>query len=197
MPVHQVEESELLNLRAVAQMVNTVLGNKEARPLLLKARKITNPEAVIPELDAAAPVNAEIENLRAEMAKEREARETMLAEQRERERLAEFTRSWEAQKDALRSRGWRDEGIAGIEALAKERAIPDLEVAEALWEKLHPPSSPATSSGSGSWGFFDAQPEDDTFVKKMVESGGDDEAALDAEIRKVLSETRAQSGARR
>jgi len=195
MPAVQVEETELANLRAVADFVSKGLSNKEARKLLLQARKAVDPNAVIPEIDAAAPVLSQVEELRSLVSEQKKLMEQEAAARAEEKQLAEFRSNWDRQKAALRNAGWRDEGIAEVEKHAQERGIGDLEIAAAHWEKLHPPAEPVQPSGSGSWGFFDQPGEDDKFVKAMMESHGEDESALNAEINATLREVRSQTAA--
>ena len=197
MAVREVDESEFLNAQAVVTAVNKMMGDKDARKLLLQARKKSDPSAVIPELDAAEPVNAQVNEIRAMLAEEKAAREAEKAERAQAAQVAEFTRSWERQKNTLRQAGWRDDGIDAIEKMAQDRGIPDLEAAAALFEKLHPPAEPVQPNGHGSWGFFDGNAEDDTFIKSMIASKGDDEGALDREIKATLKDFRSQTGARR
>ena len=197
MALREIDESELLSQQAVVRTVNAMLANKDARKLLLQARKAADPNAVIPEIDAAAPVQSELAEMRRYMEEDRAQRAAEKAEREQAAKLGEFQRDWNKQKSKLRKDGWGDEGIDEIEKHAQERGIFDLEVAAAHWEKLHPPAEPVQPNGSGSWGFFDAKTRDDTFVKSMFDSGCEDEGALDAEISAALKDFRSQTGARR
>lgn len=197
MAVRQVDEAEFLNAQAVMRAVDMMMADKDARKLLLQARKKSDPKAVIPELDAAEPVNAEVAEIRKMLSEQKEVMAAEKAEREQQARLAEFAKGWEKQRSKLRGDGWRDEGIEGIEKLAQERGIPDLEVAAAYFEKLHPPAEPVQPNGTGSWGFFEGNSEDDTFIKAMIASKGDDEGALDREIAATLKDFRSQTGARR
>ena len=188
-----VDESELASLRTVDGILKGMLANPASRKLVLQARKIQDPNAAIPEIDAAVPVRAEMEEIR-KMLADREAkdaaREAALVE---RDRVASFEKSWNKQKSTLRSQGWQTEGIERVESFAQERGLPDLEAAAALYEKQNPPPPPVQPSGSGSWGFFDKPEDDGKFVQALVNSKGDNEAALNAEINAALAEVR-QSG---
>jgi hypothetical protein len=215
--VREVSEEEFLATQNVVRAVNGMLANPQARKILLQARKIADPNVPIPEIDAAAPIEAGLSAIRQEIAAERQARaeeqkaerEALAALKAEREAekeaakqerlIAKFKADWEAQKSALRAAGWRDEGIAEIERHAEAKGIADLEIAAAHWEKLHPPPEVAQSSGAGSWGFMEGIPDDDKFIKAMIESHGDDERALDAEIAASLRDFRQQQaqGSRR
>ncbi len=210
----EVDESDFLASQATIRAVNGMLANPEARKLLLQARKKADPSVAIPEIDAAAPIQSSVDAFKTEMAAalaaEREARaadlkserEALAAMRAEREAekeaakqaalIADFQNNWNRQKAQLRADGWRDEGIEAIEKHAQERGIADLEIAAAHWEKLHPPAEPVTPNGSGSWGFMEGNDENDKFVKAMIESRGEDEAALQTEINAALKDFRSQ-----
>jgi hypothetical protein len=198
MALAQIDEAELLSHRQVVDAVNGIMSKPEARKLLLQARKLADPNAIIPELDAAAPLNeglSRIEKTLADLRAEREAEKAAAAQAAQ---IAKFEQGWNQQRQALRAAGWQDEGIAQIEAHAQERGIFDLEVAAAHWEKFHPPADPVQPSGAGSWQFLEGTGGDDGFMKAMLDSRGDDEAALNNEIRATLKEIRQpQPGARR
>lgn len=197
MPVREIDESEYLNYRAVSGVVNQILNKPEARKLMLQARKLADPNAVIPEIDAAAPVQSELAEMRKMLAEDRAAREAEKQAREQDARISDFQRGWERQKSKLRNAGWSDEGIASIESHAQERGIPDLEVAAAHWEKLHPPAEPVQPSSGSAWNFFDTPKDDDAFVKGMIASKGDDDNALNAEISAALKDFRSQTASRR
>lgn len=217
MATREIDESEFLASQATIRAVNGMLANPASRKLLLQARKTADPNAVIPELDAAAPINSTLEEIRAAMAAEKQAAaEERAAARKEREEekaaaaaekqaaeqaklVADFEANWVKQKASLRQEGWRDEGIAEIVAHAEKNGIADLEIAAAHWEKLHPPAEPVQPNSTGSWGFMDNIPDDDKFVKAMIASKGEDEGALNAEINSALKDFRSQQaqGSRR
>jgi hypothetical protein len=194
MAVVQIDESELLSQRAVVETVNRMLADKGASKLLLQARKMAEPNAVIPEIDAAAPLESELAAFRKELADERAARAAEKQAQDEQRAIATFTNKWNEQKSALRRDGWRDDGIAEIEKHAQNHGIADLEIAAAHYEKLHPPAEVAQPSGTGGWNFFDGPTEDDKFVDLMIASRGDDDGALNREIGAAIKDFRNQSG---
>jgi hypothetical protein len=194
MPKIEVEESDLLASAQTVKAVQAMLANPKARSLLLNAQKIINPNAVIPEIDAKAPIEAEI-------AKEREARlalEKRLDDEKAANEAAAKTRSfkdkWEADKADLRRQGYTDEGVSKIEKLAEERGIPSLEAAAALFDKLNPPATVAAPSGGiGGWDLFQPAAEEDTNMKKLLESKGEDNMALNSMINSALTEVRGKA----
>ena len=193
MALIQIEESELLQRQGVVDVLNKMLGNPEARKLVLQARKITEPGVSIPEIDAAAPLNGALNEIRKELQADRAARQKERDEADQQRRLDEFNAGLDRQRTMLRQQGWTEEGLTEVLKHAQERGIPDLEVAAAHYEKLHPPSEPVSPNGaSGSWGFFEESAAEDTFVKDMIASQGNNEAALDKEIRLALADVRGQ-----
>lgn len=189
----EIDESELLNLRGVNEVVGAILANPQSRPLMLRARKIQDPKAPIPEIDAAAPMHHALQAVRNEVAEWRKE-QTEREQKREAEEVSrKWTADWERQKQSLREQGWRADGIAEIEKFAIERGVADLELAAAGYEKLHPPSEPVSGNGYGSWDFFTPTEGEQTgFIEKMMASRGDDEGALRAETHKALQEFRSQ-----
>lgn len=191
-----VDESEWLSQQAVSKVVNQMLNHPKARPLVLQARKESDPNAVIPEIDAVVKVKAEFEDMRTLIASERAERAQAKLDAEEQRRISEFSDGWKKQKSKLRSSGWSAEGVEAVEAFAQENGVADLSIAADAYEKRNPPPEPVHPNGFGSFGFFE-QAGDDTFVKSMLDSHGENEGALDAEIKSALKDFRSQSGGRR
>lgn len=189
----EIDETELLNYRSVSHAVQAILKDPEAADLLVRAKRKALPDAPPGDYEKQ---RAPIENVSKELA---ELRKQMAEDKAERERaarVAEFTATWEGGKGKLRQAGYTDEGVAAIEKLAQERGIPDLEAAQALFDKLNPPQEPSSPSGFGTWDFFSTddkgQPQDD-YIKRLFDSRGDDDNAVLREARKVLQQERGQA----
>lgn len=191
MPVVEVEESELLSGRKVVAAVDAMLKNPKARKLVLQAQKEINPNAVIPEIDAAAPVNeaigkitSEFEAFKADQAKKESDRDTA-------EKKKELQSAWMKGQSAARDEGYDAEGIANLEKFMEEKGIFDHEIAIPAYERLHPRPVPVQPSGMGMWGMLDPQGDkaDDT-MKKLIESKGEDEGLLASMVRTAQNEYR-------
>lgn len=191
MAMREVDETEFLNSQTVIRTVNAMMSDPKARKLVQQAQKIVNPNVVIPELDAAAPVLEEVTALRAENASILARMNAEKEERENRERVATFTASWESKKSALRQRGYTEEGITAIEALAEERGLADLEAASALFDRLHPPAEIADPTSFNSFNMFENGATNEDF-KKLLEAQGDDSAAERNMINAALSEVRGQ-----
>jgi len=191
MATREIEESEFVANVKLRELYGNLLRNPKSREKLEAAIREIDPNAATPLTDAKAEIRDEI-------AKEREARlalEKQIADEKaEREaqsRRDAFANSWEKQKAGLRAEGYTDEGIAEIEKLAEERGIPDLEAAEALFRKRHPPTDvSAPTNGYGSWNLFEPTSRDDEQFKKLLDTRGEDEIALRRMIDGTLTELR-------
>lgn len=186
----EIDETELLANRQVVEAMQKMLANPKSRELVLKAQKVVNPDAVIPEIDARAPLESALDEIRKELAKDREDRakerdEAVAAKKRE-----EFTAGWERQKQALRTQGYTDEGLKKIEEHAEKEGIPSLRAAAADWEKLNPSPPPAQPTGGIPFDIFNPPENDAAELKALMDSRGDDPMALNKLIGKSLAEAR-------
>lgn len=188
MALIEIDEADLQAHRGVVSAVNGILANPDARKLLLQARKIVDPRAVIPEIDATAPVNSAMDEIRRELAADRAERTREREERQQQDQLAAAQGTIDRQKSALLASGWTTDGLAKLEQFAQSKGVYDLEIAAAAYERLNPPAEPVSGGGYGAWGFFEGpeQSGDDQFVKAMLDSRGEDEGALNAEIRATL-----------
>lgn len=114
-----------------------LLANPETRVEQLKLFKKLNPQAAIPEIDAAAPVVKEVEDLRKQLVS--------MQKKLEDEKL-----DGKVQTTINRlktERGFTDEGMQAIIKLAAEKSIPDLEVAADHYERHLPKPDPVIDTG--------------------------------------------------
>jgi hypothetical protein len=197
MPMVEIDETQLLGMRGLTEQVSKMLAHPEARKLVLKARKTVDPNASIPEIDASEPVNAELakinERLEAMAKSQAEERAAAKAEAE----TAKFTQQWDAKKSALKRQGYMDEAIEGIEKLATERGIADLDAAAAYYDKLNPPATVVHPNGQRGVDFFasrDVVPEDgDKHIKALMDSRGESISAENAMIASALNQVRGRA----
>lgn len=197
MPKIEVEEADLLASRQLSTLVGKMMQNPKARRKVLEARKEVEPEAVIPELDAARPVESAVAEVSAKFDKFVEAQEKRDAEREAEAKRRAFQDEWNEKREGLRASGYTDAGITAIEKLAEEKGIPDLEVAAAYFDRLNPPAMPVQSSGLGMFGIGEPQKDDSGLVKKLMDSKGEDEGALRELIGEALTEVRGPGQVRR
>lgn len=193
MPKVEIEEADLLANQQLARTIQAMMANPDARKRLLEAQKIVNPQAVTPK-DYQDEVREEVTKLRADIEADKKARDEAATKAESERKTQEFLAQWERAKANLREKypDLNDKGIEEIENLAKTRGIPDLEAAGALFRELHPPATPAQPSGPSGFNLFDTPAQDDLKddMKKLMESGGDNEQTLNKMIRDTLDQVR-------
>lgn len=203
----EIEESDLLNMRHVAGVVETVMSDPESRRQFLHIAKARNPKLSIPEVDAAAPVMAEVRGITSKMdefmAAQQKAEEDrqkkfdeFMAKQAEDRRLAEeqaqvqkFQQTWAEQEAELRKEGWRTPGLDQVKQFAEANGIANLKIAADAFERRNPQPGPVESRPG--WNLFQGPAEEDTFVKDQMQAQGNDDSRLDREIAATLAEIRA------
>jgi hypothetical protein len=192
----QVDETEFLASQGTLKALQGMLANPEARKLVLKARKISDPTASIPEIDAAEPVNKEIQALKDQF-------EALKAERAAAEEAAKvqahtdsFINSWKAKKTEYRDAGYNTDYVESVEKLAQERGIADFDAAAALFDKMNPKASISEPTGFGRSGLFGLSETEDDYTKNLVkykqENGpfAESDSMLMGEVDKVLTEIR-------
>ena len=80
MALVEIDDGELASYKQVATVVNGLMANPKTRRTLLQAQKELNPNLVIPELDATAPVLDELKSFRADLAADKAERDAEKAE---------------------------------------------------------------------------------------------------------------------
>lgn len=204
----EIEETDLLNMRHVAGVVEQVMNVPEARSQFLRLAKQTNPKLSIPEVDAAAPLVAAIgasnkkmdefiESQKASEVERQKQFDEFMAAQAEEKRLADearqlagFQQTWEQQEAKLRREGWRQSGLEQVKKFAEDNAIANLEIAADAFERRNPQPGPVQSRPG--WNLFTGPQAEDTFVQDQMKAQGADESRLDREIAATLAEIRAE-----
>lgn len=190
MPTREIDETEFVRSEALRKTVGAMLANKDARKLLLQAQKVVQPNAAIPEIDAAVPINdavAEVTKKFDDFRKEmKDKEEKDLTERRQ----SELDVKWQAGKRALKSRGYTDEGIAEVEKLMEAKGLIDHEDGLIIFEKLHPPAEPAKSAGIGSYNFFEMPEKGEDMMKKLLATRGEDESTIRQLTNEAITEVR-------
>lgn len=196
--VVEIDEAEFTRLSGLNNVAHAMLQNPEAAKLLEKAQKLINPNAKTPRLDQEAAANAPLTALQTELANLNKK----LAEKEEADARDRTLNALKTQRDegfrSLRSQGWTDEGIKGVEALMESKGILDPTDAAVLFEKAHPPMAPAMPGSGGAWNFSEAIHDDsDADLKKLIETKGEVDSVTDSIARKALHEVRQVQQARR
>ena len=187
MAIIEVEEAELNNYKQARGLVDKFLNSAE-RKEFLKLYKKLHPEASIPELDTAAPIETKISEVDERHAKELKA----LRDEIDQERMnRKTTETIEKAREGLKRSGWNDDGIALIEKTMTERGLTDYDAAAALVEKNMPkPEAIAPTSGytGRDFGLTAADPDNaDDQKLLMSRNPADRNQFVDKRIRETLN----------
>lgn len=189
MSIVEVEESELRAHQQVTGALNKLLANPKTRSKLLALQKEANPDLIIPELDAAAPVREEVTELSRQLAEFKKTMEDERSARVEAERVAGLRSDFEKGRSYLRDRGYTDEGITAVEKFMEENGVASHKVAAAAHERLYPPQEPIRSSGGNRFDLFDPNDRSAEHMKALF-ADPDNPMALDALVNETLRATR-------
>lgn len=191
----EVDEAELLRLRKNQDTIGALLKHPGARKRLAAAvKEILPDDTLAKEADQVDPVQARFDELaqqNAKLAKQIEDDKT------KREQDATVA-GLQAKRDAgiakLRDAKWTEDGIRKVISVMEEKGILDVEIAANWVESQMPPQNPVTPGGSGGWGFLDSPAaESDDFVKKLIESKGENEALISRQAHDAIADIRGVS----
>lgn len=191
----EVDEAELLRLRRNQETLGAMLKHPTARKRLAAAvKEILPDDTLAKEADAVDPVQARFDELakqNADLAKQ------IVDDKAERERdgkLGELRANQDRGFETLRQAKWTQDGIDKVKKVMEEKGILDVEIAAKWVESQMPPQNPVTPGGTGGFGFFDSPAaESDDFVKKLIESKGENEALISRQAHDAIADIRGVS----
>lgn len=192
----EIDETELMAHRNVSATMAALLNNPKTRQTVLRAVKTVNPQAAIPEIDAAeaplaqlAEVAKKVDDLRASIDKDAKDREAAKA-------LDTMHREWDSGRAALRSDGYGEDAIKKIEDFMEKEGIRSHKIAAAAFERLNPQpiAIGAAPRFFGSTEVLDSGArKDNAFLTALFE--GDTEGATNSMVAQTLTELRSGNGA--
>ena len=189
MALVEIDDGELANYKQVTGVMQQMLNNPKTRRKILEAQKELNPNTVIPELDAAAPVMDELKSFREALAADKAEREAEKAEREKEKRMNALQGQWDKGRSMLRANGYTDEGLSEVEKFMEEKGLVDHEIAAAAFEKLHPPTEPVRAVGGNRFDIFDAGSRTNEHTKALFENP-DNDMALNALVTDTLRSVR-------
>lgn len=189
MPNVEIDEAQLGTLQNTAKIVQAMLTNPKHRKNVLLAYKDVVPNATVPELDAAKPIEekvASIEKTVTDFIKE-------MKDSREKEKtdadLARIKEQRDLAHKMLRDRGYTDDGIKLVDEFRDRKGLVDYDDAIRLYEMDHPPQTVAEPRGLNLFEMTKADTQND-FYKKLWESQGEDSSVVDRAAHNIIAEMR-------
>jgi molecular chaperone GrpE (heat shock protein) len=153
---------------------NQLLNDPKTRKSYLKQIKEKFPGAPIPEIDAAAPVESDMLELRKEL---QSLRKELKEEKQDNKILSTFS-------SLKGARGYTDEGLEGIKKLMVEKSIADPEAAADHFDRLNHKPAPVEPSAFMGSRAFNQNPEQDA-LKDWLENP---DSMVDRIIGEVMTE---------
>lgn len=186
----EIEESEFHDNQKLKETVGKMLKHPDARRLVLQAQKTIDPNANIPEIDAAKPVLDAVGAIQKEFADFRKEITDQRTKDEHDNRLTALKDRMEAGRSRLRQMGVTDEGLKGVEALMEERGIIDHDIAWTYFEKMNPSPTPVETAGH-MFNLFEAPGDNaDENMKKLLATKGEDDLTLNKMIAGALTDVR-------
>lgn len=182
----EIDESELANLRRVAQAAEVVSKHPKARAMMQEAVALAAPDMVGPETRLRSEFSEGLASLKDELRADREAREKHESDREEKESLSRLEGRWAKGRALARESGYDGEGLDALENWMQKEGVADHRIAIPAFERENPPPEPLMTGGTR-WNFFD-QPKDDISLKPLFE--GNDDAFLGPAIAAALKEAR-------
>ncbi len=189
MALIEIDDSELASHRQVTETMQKLLANPKTRNMILRAQKIANPDAVIPELDATEPLRGELEDVRSTLAS---LTETLAADRAEREKASKMQaleKQWNAGRSKLRNNGYTDEGLEAVEKFMEDKGLADHEIAAAAYERFNPPQEPVRSISNNRFDVFGQEDRSSEHMKSLL-ADPESPTALDNIINDTLRSIR-------
>jgi hypothetical protein len=170
----EIDDAELAKLQNTQRLMGELLGSPKTKQTVQEALKVHHPEYVTDKDQLSPFVNEATEAAQKVLEKHLKAQRDADLDRKFNEKIESYKLS-----DA-NPNGYTDEGIEKIKGLMKERTIPDVDAAVALFEKLIP-QQPDVPSGykPQSWNFGNT-PNDDEDRKLLFtdpDTWADKEAA--------------------
>ena len=188
----EVDEEEIRSASALRGAVATLWANPEARKLIQKAQKLVDPKAKTPDLDQDEAIHAPVAAIEKKFDEYVAKTEAEKAEAAKTAKIADMQRLEADGIAALRRAGWMDEGIKAVKAKMDEKGLLDPLDAAKLLDASQMPQTPVTPGGHGAWNFTEVPTEGADFIKKLIETRGQNDMVVDNEARNVLAEVRGQ-----
>src|ERR1700675_921653 len=176
----EVDETEFANGQETIKAVRKLMAHPDAALLIERARKLVEPDAPTPRLDAHKQTNEPIEKLHTEISDLKKQLADEKAETEKNTKLAQLADKVEKGNAALLREGWTKDGLKALDEFREKEGILDPVHAAAVYEKLHGSQvTPATPSSSiGNWDFTAPSTQDEDYTKKLLESRGESESLV-------------------
>ena len=191
--VIEVDETEFNNGQQTIAAVRKLMNHPKAGLLIEEARKLVEPDAPTPRLDAHKQSNEPLAAMQKKIDDLQKKIDDDKAEADKNAKLSMLAEKVEKGNAKLLSEGWTKDGLKALDEFREKEGIIDPIAAAAYYEKLNGAQVvPATPSGGafGNWDFTTPSTQDEDFTKKLLETRGESESLVMGQAMKSLSDFR-------
>ena len=189
----EVDEVEYAQSRQLRDTIAKLMADPKRAAKIEELRKEVEPNAPTPHLDQMKLTTEPVEKVREEMSALRKELAEEKAKSEQDAKLSALQRKIDAGNAQLLSEGWTTDGLKTLTEFREKEGILDPIAAAAYYEKLNgaqvAPMQP--SSGFGAWTFGEVPKDENDFVKKLMDSHGQNDLVVENEAMKVIKEFRA------
>lgn len=189
----EVDEVEYAQSRQLRDTIAKLMADPKRAAKIEELRKEVEPNAPTPHLDQMKLTTEPVEKVREEMSALRKELAEEKAKSEQDAKLSALQRKIDAGNAQLLSEGWTTDGLKTLTEFREKEGILDPIAAAAYYEKLNgaqvAPMQP--SSGFGAWNFGEVPKDENDFVKKLMDSHGQNDLVVENEAMKVIKEFRA------
>jgi len=191
----EVDEVEWNNSKVLRETISKLMSDPKRAAKIEELRKEIEPNAPTPHLDQIRLTSEPVEAVNKKIAELEKRLAEEKAENEKNSKLAALQTKVDAGNAQLLKEGWTQDGITKLTEFREKEGILDPIHAAAVYEKINgaqtAPMQP--SSGFGSWNFTELPKDEEGFVKKLLESKGQNDRIVENEAMKVLNEFRGPS----
>jgi len=189
----EVDEVEYAQSRQLRDTIAKLMADPKRAAKIEELRMEVEPNAPTLHLDQMKLTTEPVEKVREEMSALRKELAEEKAKSEQDAKLSALQRKIDAGNAQLLSEGWTTDGLKTLTEFREKEGILDPIAAAAYYEKLNgaqvAPMQP--SSGFGAWNFGEVPKDENDFVKKLMDSHGQNDLVVENEAMKVIKEFRA------
>ena len=184
----EIDETELVNLRNLQRVADTISKNPKARALLQQAVEIATPDQAGPEIMLRREFNSRFDEFEKKWDEREAARSKKEQEAEDAAKLSALEARWAIGRKHTRDAGYTNEGLQALEKWMEDNGVADHRIAIPAFEKENPPPEPVNDGGSSRWDFFNSKDQENPDIKALME--GNEDRFMSAAIKQALAEAR-------
>jgi hypothetical protein len=175
--VIEITEEEYARNRRTFDVLSKIAKNPKAARLVEQAHKMVDDSVSTPLSDSDKNEEERFAKLEKTVSDFLEAQRQEKEKNDVESKKATFDAKWSSGRQALKDRGWTEEGVKALEEMMATKGIVDHDDARKIFETDNPPPPPASPVGVGAFNFFGNVTDKDKDIKDLIASRGEGSVA--------------------